>query len=262
MMDYTYTYTPSDIESEIFLADEPFNLTKQHIRAQFRNPLELTIDYISNFIETYNYSLSQVETDEEQYKLDQFRDEFFEFMMNIFSKVLDVEFPEFEVKSEEEQFDLLHMTYRYFIINIKHNFANYCINYIDKNKELIISTLESKEDITTTGLKKYGVEDSDILILANLYNIIKTIIDNEETEITDFVDNSDWHDPWLETELMQERIESDDIVGNFYPKYKNMISESVLREIEGKVRNKILKKYKNNEPVIDDEEEVDEEVKQ
>lgn len=90
----------------------------------------------------------------------------------------------------------------------------------------------------------------DVLILANLFDIIKTIIDNEETDIADFVNASDWHEPWLETELMQDRIETNEIVGNFYPKYKNLLSNEVLREIEGKVRNKILKKYKNNERVV------------
>lgn len=249
-MDYTYGYNPTDIDSEIFLADEPFRLLKQHIRSQFKNPMDLTIDYIGNFIETYSFSRSIVETDEEDLKLDQFRDEFYQFMQNIFSKVLDIEFPEFDVLSEEDQFDILHMTYRYFIINVKHNFSNYCINYIDNNKELIASTLDEKSDITSLGLKNYGVDKIDVLILSNLFDIIKTIIDNEETDIVDFVNASDWHEPWLETELMQDRIETNEIVGNFYPKYKNLLSNEVLREIEGKVRNKILKKYKNNERVV------------
>ena len=56
--------------------------------------------------------------------------------------------------------------------------------------------------------------------------------------------NSDVNDPRLETDMMNEYFENFTVTGNFYPEYRKMLNTPFIKEIESKIRNKILKPYK------------------
>ena len=88
------------------------------------------------------------------------------------------------------------------------------------------------------------MDPDDIAIISNLYEIIQEIIFGKDHDIDEFLANSDINEPRLETELMTEYFENFTITGNFYPEYRKMLNKSFIKEIEAKVRNKILKQYK------------------
>lgn len=241
---FNYDFEPTPAETEIFLSDEPLNLIKQHIRSQFSSPLDYKFDYVGSYIETFRMSVLQIESDDDEDELTRMNDDFIRFMLNIFEKYLDLGFPEFEDKTYEEQHDIIHMTYRYFIINIKHNFSSFCINYIMRNMKELSEIQPRKKDVTSLNLKRDGLEPDDIAIISNLYEIIKDIIFNKEHDVDEFLMNSDVNEPRLETELMTEYYENFTVTGNFYLSYRKMVNNSFVKEIESKVRNKILKQYK------------------
>ena len=236
---YDYEFEPTPTDAEIFLSDEPINLLKQHIRAQFSDPMNYKFDYVGSYIESFRMSVLQIETDDDENDLERMNDDFIRFLLNIFDKYLGLGFPDFEEKSYEDQLDILHMTYRYFIVNIKHNFSSFCLNYILRNKRELSDTLPKKKDVSSLNLKRDGIDADDIVIVSNLYTIIL---------------NSDVNDPRLETDMMNEYYENFTVTGNFYPEYRKMLNTPFIKEIESKLRNKILKPYKKKmEKVMKDE---------
>lgn len=261
-MIYDEKYIPTDEKAEIFLSEEPLKLFEQHIRSQFQKPMELTIDYFGNFLDTYNYSLSMIVDQDDMIDLDNLRDEMFTFMLNIFSKRLGVEFIDFDLKDEEDQLDILHMTYRFFIINIKHNFASFCLNEIHdhRDKYLEIAKPLYEDTIGVTSMRKAGVSDDDIKIIVSLYDIIDYIINESEPEIDKFVMNCDWEVPRLETELVYDWVKDNDIVGNFYPLYKSLADSSLKKEIEFIIRRIILGKYEGGKIQVKIPEKTEEET--
>ena len=185
MYDYEFEPTPSD--AEIFLSDEPINLLKQHIRSQFTDPMNYKFDYVGSYIESFRMSVLQVETDDDENGLERMNDDFVRFMLNIFEKYLGLGFPDFEEKSYEEQHDILHMTYRYFIVNIKHNFSSFCLNYILRNKKELSENQPKKKDVSSLNLKRDGIEADDIVIISNLYDIIQNIIFGQDHDVDEFI---------------------------------------------------------------------------
>ena len=250
---YDYEFEPTPTDAEIFLSDEPINLLKQHIRAQFSDPMNYKFDYVGSYIESFRMSVLQIETDDDENDLERMNDDFIRFLLNIFDKYLGLGFPDFEEKSYEDQLDILHMTYRYFIVNIKHNFSSFCLNYILRNKRELSDTLPKKKDVSSLNLKRDGIDADDIVIVSNLYTIILNIIEHDH-DVDEFILNSDVNDPRLETDMMNEYYENFTVTGNFYPEYRKMLNTPFIKEIESKLRNKILKPYKKKmEKVMKDE---------
>ena len=200
---YDYEFEPTPTDAEIFLSDEPINLLKQHIRAQFSDPMNYKFDYVGSYIESFRMSVLQIETDDDENDLERMNDDFIRFLLNIFDKYLGLGFPDFEEKSYEDQLDILHMTYRYFIVNIKHNFSSFCLNYILRNKRELSDTLPKKKDVSSLNLKRDGIDADDIVIVSNLYTIILNIIEQDH-DVDEFILNSDVNDPRLETDMMNE----------------------------------------------------------
>ena len=146
---YTYDYEPTPIETEIFLTDEPMRLLLQQIKTQFENPSNNNkIDYVDSFINTYRASIEQVETDDDENELDRLIREFMSKMLEFFRAYLDVEFVDASNLDYNTLLDRIHMTYRYFILNIKHNFSAYCGNILDRNMDKYVNMLESTNNLT------------------------------------------------------------------------------------------------------------------
>lgn len=242
---YEYPFEPTPADTEIFLSSEPLNLTKAHIASQFKDPLRFNFDYVGSYIETYRYSKLEEITDDDTNELELLNDDFVKFMLFMFETRLGIGFPDLvDCNSVEVQHGMFHMTYRYFIINIKHNFSSFCLNYIEQHRKEILDIVPRKKDVTSLNLKKDDIDADDIAIIASLSEIIRHIIFDKEHDIDYFLQNSDLDEPRLETELMIDLFDNFKITGNFYPYYRKMVDDTFLKEIECKVRNKILKKYK------------------
>ena len=100
-----------------------------------------------------------------------------------------------------------------------------------------------KKDVTAIALKKYVTDDMDLNIVSNIGDVIRYILDSE-ISVTEFLDYSSLNKPNLEAEYISDKYDTCDITGNFVENYCGMLNEDFLVEIECKVRNKILKKYR------------------
>lgn len=240
-----YEYEPTSIDTEIFLSSMPISIMEDNIKAQFKNPLEYRkVDYVHSFFRNYRYGIENVETEEEQIEMEDFRDQFIHFMCDIFHRALDIGLPDIEDKDKEEQEELIRFTYRFFITNIKKNFVNFILNYIDSHKKSLCENAQRKKDISSLSLKKEIDDPEDVLILSNLSDVIDSILTDDKITVSEFIKYSDRKRPSFETIYIEEKYEDFSITGNFIEKYVAMLDDDFKVEIEQRVRNHILKQHK------------------
>lgn len=243
---YEYEFNPVPVETEIFLSEEPMRLLLEHIKTQFKNPHKQSIDYVSTFISNWRYSIPQIESDDDKVYLQELLSEFIVSMQNIIREYTDVEFVNIDDDGPSEALDRIHMVYRYFVLNIKHNFASYCSNMIDNNKDKYINFYKEEEHLTSIRYDN-DIEDKDTsILLANLYSIINDILYAPPTTIDEFIKYSDYNNPRLETEVLDELYNDYKVVGNFLEKYTKMLNNNIISDIEIKIKKRILKKYKQS----------------
>ena len=116
------------------------------------------------------------------------------------------------------------------------------MNYINKNRSSYEIDEDKKKDVTYLSFKREVTDPVDVYILSNLHSIIEDIL-AEEISVDDFFENCD-DENCLETQFVSREYDNLEIVGNFVDAYREMIDADFISEIESKIRNKILKKYK------------------
>lgn len=245
-----YDYEPTDFEDELFLSDVPVSVIQESIITQFNYPLEYRKkDYVQTFITQYEINKGNM-LEDDLTLLEVTRERFLGFLMNIFYEYLYVGFDDdkMETMEEEDQNELIHLTYRFFIKNIKKNFVNVILNYINEHENDISERFEKKRDVTSLNFKLEIDNDYDILVLSNMGDIIQYIID--EVRLSDDVDQflrlCETDEVVLELVSVKNAFENLTLTGNFIESYINMIDDDdFMIEIQSKVRNKILKKYPN-----------------
>ena len=262
-MQSEYNYQPTDLEDELFLSEVPIELIQSSIKTQFDEPLEYRKkDYVQSFITKYEFSKENL-LEDDVIMLDVYRDRFLEFIEKIFYDYLSVGFTNLDDMSEDDQHELIHLTYRFFIKNIKKNFVNLLYNFIQEHKDEISQKYTKKKDVTALNFKTEIDDDYDILVLSQLGDIIDDIIEDlkQSYDVMEFLNLCVSDEPILELEYVKNAYNEMELTGNFIENYLNMIDDEFLSEIQSKIRNRILKKYpkrvrKADLEEIDDEEEV------
>lgn len=240
-----YGYMPTDLNDELFLTEAPLDLIISAIEAQFDDPLEWRKkDYIQSFITKYEFSKDNMFEDD-LVEVDDLRDKFVAKIRDIFEERLGIGFVNLDDEGDEEQHELIHLTYRFFIKNIKKNFVNLIINYIKDNEEEISNSYEKRKDVTSNTFKSEIDNEYDVLVISNLGTIIHDALDQirEYDEVDKFFKGCTSNEVVLELEYVKRAYDKIEITGNFIPNYIDMVDESFIMEIQSKIRNKILKKY-------------------
>lgn len=258
---YIPDFEPTDVEAEKLLADAPLSLLMQGIETQFSDPFEMRKrDYVQSFITKYDYC-RQYEDEETKDEVDEYLANFLSFFQELMENELTVSFPNLNDMNHDDALELIHLTYRFFITNIKRNFMNLITNYFSEHKEDLAADLEERKDITTLNFKDQIDDSDDILILSNMDKVIREILstDFDVDEFLRLIDDPDN----MELEFVSEKYDSFDITGNFVPSYIEMVDDDFRHTLGTKLRNHILKKYDNRKKIKkiikDGEEDVDQE---
>lgn len=244
-MDTEYMYQPVDLEDELFLSEIPIHILMSAIKTQFDEPLEYKKkDYVQSFITKYTFTKEEL-LEDDLIDLENNRDEFLRFMLTMFEEYLNVGFVDFDQLSEDDQHEMLHITYRFFMKNIKRNFVNVIFNYIKENKATLSGRYEKKKDVTAMNFKDEIGDEYDTLILSNLADVIEDVLQivKESNDIFKFLRLCDSGEPCLELQMVDDWFHEFTLTGNFIEKYVDMIDDDFLIEIQSKLRNRILKKY-------------------
>ena len=166
---------------EIMLSEIPLNIIEESIKSQFDNPeIYRKNDYVQKFLKKYDYSLDNLRDDEEE-DIYELHDRFILFIKNIFYDRLNIGFPEIEDYPEDEQHDIIHLTYKFFINGIKKNFVYFIYNILDTDRDLVTQVCEKKKDVISLNFKNEIDNDYDILVLSNLSRIIDFILSQSYT---------------------------------------------------------------------------------
>ena len=166
---------------EIILSEIPLNLIMESIKSQFDNPEDYRKnDYVQKFLKKYQYSLDNLRDDEEE-SIYELHDKFLLFIKNIFYNVLNIGFSGIEDYNEDDQHELIHLSYKFFINNIKKNFVNFVYNIINTDRDLVLQVCEKKKDVISLNFKNEIDDEYDILVLSNLSKIIDFILSQSYT---------------------------------------------------------------------------------
>lgn len=246
-------YTPNNYDDEIFLTDFPIEIIENSIKSQFNNPFDFSKrDYLQTFFAQYEYSINNC-NEIEMESLEEYHDQFIQFILKIFNDKLGISIPYIEDKVDSELHETIHIIYRFFILNIKHNFVNYVYNYIKEHKEEIKIKYEDdkRKDVSTSSFKEEINNEYDVIILVNLPDIVNDII-NDVLPAGEFLRLCVDDKPCLETSFVRDKFENYIITGNFSDMYVNMLGEDEKSEIVSAVRSRILSDYPSRYAVIDE----------
>lgn len=242
-----FGFEPTDLDDELFLTEVPLDLLEQTILAQFDEPLDdRKSDYVQAFITRYDFSKENGHEDD-QYAYDEIYDEFMRFMIDTFKERLGVGFPGIDELDEDDALEIIQLSYRFFIRNMKKNFVTMIKRYIDENRPKVLSRLEHKKDVTTLNYRLEIDDEDDILILSNLGIVIEDFLNDVATtyDVDAFFNCCTGDSLSLEKEFVQSKYAQFRMTGNFVESYVRMVNADFRREIESIVRNHILKKYGN-----------------
>lgn len=235
-------FDPSSTDE--FLSQVPLALIEENINIQFENPDNYRMDYVSEFIRSYLYSMRIVEDVDEKDSVEQLKDEFVDFMENAFTKRLGIGIENLEELGAESALNTVLFTYRFFVLNVRKNYLNFIYNYIQKNRVELVSKLPRKKDITSQAFKK-TIDEDDVIILANLSKAIEICLYDERVDIDEFLTLCAGSTNSLEAEFVLDKFNNFEMTGNFLPRYRRMLKDSMKVRIEAEIRNRILKKYRD-----------------
>lgn len=238
-------FEPVDIDDEEFLSSVPIDILESGVVEQFNDPLEYRKkDYIQSFITKYEYSQDNMMEDDITV-IEAIHDRFLIFIKNLFFERLNVGFVDLGDMGEEDQNELIHLVYRFFIKHIKKNFVNVVYNYINENQKEISEKYEKKKDVTSITFKGELSDEYDVLVLTNLGPIIDDVLDSvrAEADVEKFLELCNGKGTCLELEYVKHAYSEAAITGNFVEKYIDMVNELFKIEIQSKIRSRILKKY-------------------
>lgn len=230
-----------------FLTDTPLELKQMSIKRQFDNLGDsMKVDYVKSYIDQFEATRDNIHTDDEQIELDQLQSDFVSFMLDLFQKKLGVGF-DIEDKPDDEQNEILHMTYRFFIRYCRKNFINVAHSYLfdDDNKdelqELFATT--GQENVIGRDYRREINDPYDVMILSNLTSAIAYALRQEYT-IDEFLSACEGDEACSEIEFMRENMDDFTITGNFIPSYIALITDDLLEQIETRLRRKILHRHR------------------
>lgn len=258
MIPFSENYKPTPIESDIFLSDVPLDLMQENITDQFNDPLEYNTDYISVFIDKYDYSLDEISEDGRE-QLDEIRDQMFSFILNKFKEHYGIGIPEFEDLPMDDQNKVVLSLYRVFVLNIKKTLSRLVINYISKHGDELIDIGNRKKSVTYLSMKKEIDDPVALSVLSDISAVIDVII-NSGMDVDEFLELARYDNNSMEIDRIKEAYDDFVVTGNFTTHCFDLLSFDLRQEIESKVRNKLLKKYmkkdRNTETIEPSEEEV------
>lgn len=248
----------NETDEDEFLSMVPLNLTKESLLYQVSHPSEQKVDLVQTFIHGYNYSKSVVSDEDGRLELVSMRDDFLGFFEQLMYRMLSIGYPDLRDLPENEQNDLIHFSYRYFIIQMRENFVNLITNYIIDHLDEIRSSGLKRKDVSTIVYKKEFGDLEDASIIANLSGIIRNILTESDLTIDEFLILSQSDYPTMENTFVKEMYDTFQITGNFVSNYVLMIPPTMMVEIETRVRGKLLRKFRQMErrtPVVNNDDE-------
>ena len=233
-------------DTEEFLSEVSLSVLKENLLQQFRDLGWVSVDYFDAFVRSFEYSMREVEDEDDVAELNRLKTDFFEFMTDLLRATVGIGFPSFlDTSDDDDAVDLMHFTYRFFALNIRENFLYFIWNFLNKYNEEISEQFEAKKDISYLAYRK-KLNDTDIMLISNLADIITYILTRDIT-IDEYFELCSGDESGVELMTVMNGYDEMTITGNFMPKYAKLIGPTLMLDIEQVVRSNILRKYRTQE---------------
>ena len=247
-----FDYESVDADEEVMLSELPLSIITNSIKEQFREPIRFgKNDFVQTFETRYVVTKNNMDEENED-EIHHLYDQFISFMRDIFKEKLSLGFPYLEDMPEEQQLQLIHYTYRFFIINLKQNYVSFIFNYIVKHKDELAEILPKKKDVTTNTLKNMIDDEAYITIMASISDCITHILEDNKITVDEFMELSRGDDANVENDFINEKYDDFNINGNFIEQYAGLIDPMTRTEIEVQVRMKIMQICQTEEVIPDE----------
>lgn len=208
----------NDFDVERILGDLPIEVIKENILTQIDDPLLYSSDYADDVYSTF--ANAKEELDHIDVYREDIEEEYDKFSLFLLTNVSN----RFNLGIDVGLLDTSQLTimaydcYVFFIVNLKENLENFLYNYIVSNREELSRMFDSefkRKDVTTINMKKTCTSKEDILILANLVDVINYVL-NIDFDASEFIDLC--IEPGEELgENIKQRVDTFEIPGNFVP---------------------------------------------
>lgn len=236
-------------DEEVFLSQLPYSIILDSIESQFETPSDTKKrDYVDLYFKRYK-QIKDNSLDDDIIELDEERDDFirtlselFEYHYNIGLNILD------ETSDDEDIENTLIMAFRFFNNRIKKNFINIIFNYIDENKDELVSKYVKNKDITLASFKDMITDKIALTAISNVGYIVDDCIEDirKISDLDTFFDLCDGKKPSVELEYVRACFDDMRLTGNFIASYTDKLDDDTISDIKTTVRKKLIKKYKNN----------------
>lgn len=236
----------SDLEIDTLLADLPFDLIKENIKDQINNPLSTKINYVNTIVEKCDVIKKEFDDDPDVIStVNTSLREFFEFIIQEIDNKFDLSI-DTTIEDNETVITIGDALYNVLILRFKKNISKFIYKFIVKNKKSLVEQFDKKakkKDVTSISLKKQIKNKDDILLLSNLPDVIKFIM-NLYIEPLDFLKYA-CDDKHYEGTILWQMISNGKIIGNFVTEYFKIITDEydyVLDEVQTDVKMRLIKK--------------------
>lgn len=247
----TMDYEPDEIVEETTLTEMSVGLIKDSIRLQFKDPsADKKTDFVSTFIVRYHLTVNEISddfNDEENVRVKNIHRDFISFMEDLLKKKLKIGIVDLEDMDEESQEEFIHQVYRFFIVNISQNMFNYVYRYIEKNKEALAAILPTVNSVTRRRMSDLMDDKAIIQICSNLQDVVRLALTDENITVDDFFEMCVGKDHDLELEFVKEKYELFELTGNFVGKYRKMLPQWLVVELESNILTTLVRKYRVRE---------------
>lgn len=148
----------------------------------------------------------------------------------------------FESLSTIECFDTL---YEFFVINRTNYITEFFKNYIEVNKQSLITTLgydEKEKDVTSISNRKKNLDKNNVMVVSHINEIINFIISTDVSPKT-FLDTIDDGDVIIESmlDMLEDRYINGDFVNNYVCKVIGDYSNDQTSTIRNNLRFNFIK---------------------
>ena len=256
-MDYDLGYIGTDEdtldqnEQELILMNLTDELLIENITEQIKKPHTIFYEktnFIDVFEERFKYICERFkDTPDLIASVKEARVSFYQKIYKLISTKFDFVLDDFE--ENLNMYLITKVLYEFLILNYTENVKTFVINYINSNKKSLSKNYTKIKNLDTTTLKKTLRNENDIIVIANIYDIVENIIniDFSIEDICKIIIESDIHEYnnyFINKYFVEEHLLVSDsfkdkflsILNKSNEKYYKIISEIQLELLQNAVK--------------------------
>lgn len=242
----TFDYDVSGAE-ETTITSVSAEIIQESILSQFKDPSGYAkVDFVQSFFQRYKLTLKEIADDYDEDEISVTKEihrKFIGFMEKTLMERLSIGITELDNMGEEEQEQMVHYLYRFFIINLNQNMYNFFLHYIEKHKADIAATLPNVKTVSVRRLTDI-MDDSDMIRICAWISEVTKYITEQEISVDDYFELCMAKEYDLEREFTMQQYEDFAVSGNFIERYFAMIPEPIMVELESEMTAYLTRKYR------------------